>query len=205
MRLVDAASLRPGNVPRHLAGLAFVGFPKALATKQIAGQHAPWTEIEVDSSCPMSLAEIAPLLTNVDLAMDLTGHAPFMEIICRLAERERVPLISAALYRGGAVGRVRRQLPDLDTPICSRGANPIYPAIPPHDSEIFSLEIGCNAPVNSAAPHSSASVAALAVRVAIDTLLKQGAFHEDNLEIYRPLSATPFDKPGLLLAGRRDA
>lgn len=205
LNLVDGAVLRPGNVPRHLAGLSYVGFPKVSAVAEIVNQHAPWAEIETNTSSPMSPGEITPLLRDIDLALDLTGHAPFMENLCRLTEREEVPLISAALYRGGAVGRVRRQLPGLDLPIRNRTNNATYPLIPPDESERFSLEIGCNAPVNSAAPHSSAGIAALATRVAIDTLLHHGVYHEDNLEIYAPFNTSPFDRPGLLLVGRRGA
>lgn len=196
LHLVDGGVLRPGNVVRHAAGLPFIGLPKAMAVERIAKHHAPWVSIRSTPESPMSPGKVAQHIREADLALDMTGHAPFIDIVCRVAEIEQTPLVSAALFRSGAIGRVRRQIPGEDTPMYRRADDSRFPVIPAEESEDFSLEIGCSAPVNRAPPHASGAVAALAVGVVIDTLLGRRNYAEETLEVYRPLAFPPFDVLG---------
>ena len=139
---------------------------------------------------------------EADLTVDAAGSAPVTEILSRVAEREHRPLLSVALYRGGAIGRARRQWPERDVPIHRRTDPEAYPIIPPSADDTGGLEVGCAAPVNNAMPASVAAVAALGVQVAVDALCGRWEYPEEVTDVYRAIDTTPFDRVGRLLPGR---
>lgn len=194
MRLVDNDELRPGNMVRHAATFG-VGSEKVIVMKVEIVGSAPWCEVEPVEEAPWGATRIRELLRDVDLVIDATGLAAFTGLIANICAANETPLVSAALYRGGSVARVRRQLPGTDTPIGARSNSAEYPVIPPGEEPV-SLEAGCNAVVNNASPVAVASVAALTAEVVVDALANADRYSEETIDVYRPLDDPPLDAVG---------
>lgn len=196
LRLIDGDVLRPGNMVRHAAGFG-VGYSKVTATELQISSNAPWTKVDAIVERPWGAKRLTELITDVDLVVETTGSTAFAALVSLVAARARKPMLTAALYREGFVSRVRRQVPDLDTPIFERSDPERYPLIPPGD-ESFSVETGCSALVNNASPIGVATVAATGAEVAVDALTGRFALGEELVDIYRPLEEAPFDSIGRL-------
>jgi hypothetical protein len=195
--LVDGARLRPGDIVRHAAGSWQVGDAKVAAVRFLAHIRAPWTRVVAIEESPWDPDEIAKLLERADLVLDATGFASFANLLSVMCTERSTPLVSAALYRGGSVARVRRQSLPSDTPISDRAQNGRYPVIPPGDEPLV-FEPGCSAPVTNASPIAVASLAALAADVTVDSLAGRNLYGDETLDVYRPLADAPFDKFGRL-------
>jgi molybdopterin/thiamine biosynthesis adenylyltransferase len=202
VRLIDEAVLRPGHIVRHVGRHDQVGEEKAAAVAAAIRAHAPWADTEVILRRPAEPSDISATMRDAHLTIDSAGSAPITEILSRVAERERRPLLSVALYRGGAIGRVRRQWPERDTPIYRRVELEAYPIIPGGEDDNGGLEVGCAAPVNSAMSASAAAVAALGVQLAVDALSARWEYPEEVIDVYRGIDIAPFDRVGRLPQGR---
>jgi ThiF family protein len=196
IRLVDEAVLRPGHVVRHVGGHDQVGAGKTVVVDAAIRGHAPWVDSRVDARRPAAPSDIATILLEADLTVDAAGTTPITEIVSRVAEREGRPVLSVALYRGGAIGRVRRQWAERDTPIYQRAELEAYPVIPPGEGDTGGLEVGCAAPVNNAMPASVAAVAALGAQLAVDALCGRWEYPEEVTDVYRAIDTAPFDRVG---------
>jgi molybdopterin/thiamine biosynthesis adenylyltransferase len=200
LHLADGELLRPGNVVRHAAGHEALGLPKVSAVEAVVRAHAPWTSVEVTQEAVWGASTVSQLMSGADLVVDTTGAAPVVEMLSRIAERTRVALVSAALYRGGAIGRVRRQLPGSDTSIYHRGEDTRYPIIPSGadegDEDGRLLEPGCSAPVNNAPPSAVAAISALAVQVTVDALTGRLRHPDEVIDVYQPIEEAPFHRVG---------
>lgn len=202
VRLIDDAALRPGHVVRHVGRHDQVGEEKAAAVAATIHAHAPWANTQVILRRPAAPSDIAATMRDAHLTVDSAGSAPITEILSRVAERERRPLLSVALYRGGAIGRVRRQWPERDTPIYRRAELDAYLVIPGGEDDAGGLEVGCAAPVNNAMPASGAGVAALGVQLVVDALCARWEYPEEVIDVYRGIDIAPFDRVGRLPLGR---
>jgi molybdopterin/thiamine biosynthesis adenylyltransferase len=196
LRLVDGERLRPGNVVRHAASHS-VGRYKVCAARVQIALNAPWTDVEIKREEPWAAERLTKLITDADLALDATGMANFAELLGRLAHRAEIPYVSAALYRGGALGRIRRQAGPDDLPLSERTDERRFPLIP-QGTEPVTMEIGCSVPVNNASPVCVATIAATAAEVVIDALRGDFNFGEELIDVYRPLDSSPFDRIGRL-------
>ncbi len=193
---IDAQTLRPGDVVRHAADSFLIGYKKATAVRLTAGLVAPWTKVVPLEGATWDPEQIRAALDGVDLVIETTGMTSFCTMLSLICEQERVPLLSAALYRAGAIARVRRQATPGDTPILARSDDRSYLAIPPENEEDPVFEPGCSAPVNNASPIAVSSVAALTADVAVDFLSGRNAYPDEVIDVYRPLDDAPFDKLG---------
>jgi hypothetical protein len=113
--VVDNARLRPGDIVRHAAGAWAVGDDKVGAVRFLIHMRAPWTNVVVIDESLWDLDRIAVLLEAADLVVDTTGLASFANLLSVMCAERSLPLLSAALYRGGAVARVRPQALPADT------------------------------------------------------------------------------------------
>lgn len=199
--IVDADRLLPGNVARHIAGRRQVGLPKAEAVQSIVKERAPWTKIRAYSESPMTPEEMRRRVANSDIAIDSTGNGAFTKALSFLAETDGKALVSGALHRGGAVGRVRRYASPGDWPIHQRHRMPEYPHIPTgnESAEFSSPETGCSAPVNNAPPASVAACASLIAQVAIDALTERFKHGDEVIDVYFPLDEPQFDRIGRII------
>lgn len=200
LRVVDRETLTPGNVVRHVAGHNLVGAPKVLAVEMVVQGHAPWISVEAVAESPLEPSRIDALIADVDLVVDATGNAAATLAISARAKAAGKPLISGALYRGGAVARVRRQAVASDTPLDRREDEERYPIIPTDRDEDFArTAVSCSAPVNNAPPTSVVACAALLAESAIDVLTGRFELGDEVIDVYRPLPDTPrFGRRGRL-------
>jgi molybdopterin/thiamine biosynthesis adenylyltransferase len=195
MILVDGARLRPGDVVRHAAGSWLVGQAKVNAVRLLAYTRAPWAKVTAIEESPWDPGRIGVLLEGADLVVDATGFSAFASLLSIMCGERSLPLVSAALYRGGAVARVRRQATTLDVPISDRPVDRRYPLIPPEEEPLV-FEPGCSSPINNASPIAVAALAALTADVAVDSLTGRNRYGDETIDVYRPLAEAPFDKVG---------
>ena len=196
--IVDGDVLLPENVVRHVAGHDQVGALKVQAVHRAISRHAPWTEVGEFPEAPVTPARIQELILNADIVVDATGNDAFVPALAMVAFEMSKPLVSGALYRGGSVARVQRQMLPGDTPIHLRQEGPQYPAIPSGngDSDFATPPLGCSAPVNNAPPASVLGCSALTVQVVVDALTGRFEFGDEVCEVYRSISQAPFDRVG---------
>ena len=196
LQLVDGDRLRPGNVVRHVAGRHAIGWHKVVATEIELSSHAPWTVVKTQAATVQGPDDIRSLIARSNAVVDATGSWSFQEQVARVAHDVAVPLVSVALYRGGAIGRVRRQAPG-DRAIWERTGALGYAVIPPDAAEgEFSLETGCSAPVSNASPAAVTAVAALGAQVLSDCLTGRLNYRPEIVDVYSPLVVPPFDRVG---------
>lgn len=192
---VDGARLRPADVVRHAGNALTVGRTKVGAVEMLAHFSTPWTRVTAVAESPWAPTRVRDLLTDADLVVDATGLASFAALLSFLCRETATALVSVALYRGGALGRVRRQaLPD-DITLSERNPDTGHPLIPPGEEPV-AYEPGCSAPVNNASPVTVAAVAATGAEIAIDFLADRLAYADEMIEVYRALEQAPFDKLG---------
>ena len=196
--IVDGDVLLPENVVRHIAGHDQVGVLKVQAVHGVISKHAPWTQIGEFPEAPFTPGRIRELIENVQIVIDATGNDAFVPALAMVASEMERPLVSCALYRGGSVARVQRQVLAGDTPIHLREEGSQYPAIPHGNghNDFVTPALGCSAPVNNAPPASVLRCAALTVQVAIDALTGRFEFKDEVSEVYRSVSQAPFDRVG---------
>ena len=198
LNIVDRDVLLPGNVVRHVAGHDQVGRAKVQAVHRVISGHAPWTEVAEFTEPPMTPGQIRERISNTDIVIDATGNDAFASALAMVAKEDGVPLVSGALYRGGNVARVQRQILESDTPVHQRKEGVQYTVIPPGDvrEEFAAPALGCSAPVNNAPPSSVLACASLIVQVTLDALVGQFEFYDEVIDVYRSIPEAPFDKIG---------
>ena len=195
---VDRGFLLPENVVRHMAGDDQVGAPKAFAVAAMVKDHASWTKVTTHLENPVARNAIAERLQGADIVIDATGDRAFAYSLAMVAQETGKPLVSGALYRGGFIGRVQRQVLSSDTPIFVRPESPDYPTIPPDlDGSDFSKpSLGCSAPANNAPPAAVMACASLIAQVAIDVLADRFEFPDEVIDVYRSIPEPPFNRVG---------
>ena len=200
LNLVDGDVLLPGNVVRHVSGHDQVGMDKVQVVHRVIGGHAPWTEVTEFQESPMTPGEIRARISNTDIVVDATGNGAFAPALAMVAQQDGVPLVSGALYRGGNIARVQRQVLPGDTAIHLREEGEQYPLIPQGDDheDLAAPALGCSAPVNNAPPASVMACASLMVQVVLDALTGRFEFNDEVIDVYRRLAEEPFDRTGRL-------
>ncbi len=196
MHVIDDDVLKPGNVVRHVAGHSQVGDEKVRAVEAILKDHAPWTTVVCHDDAPQTPSDLSGLIADVDLVVEATGNAAVTNAVAACATAVSTPFVSAALYRGGRVARVRRVAQPQDTALDERTGER-YPVIPPADdgSDFATPDLGCSAPVNNAPPAAVLACAALAAQAAVDVLTGRLEMADETIDVYRPVpdAPPPFD------------
>jgi len=197
LRLVDSDQLVPGNVVRHFVGHRGVGVPKAYAVEVQIKEHAPWTKVESIVEAPVTPTRLRELIDDVDLVIDAAGTEAVTGALAATAAAVATPLVSGALYRGGAIGRVRRQGMPGDVGLAER-AGVGYWLIPPGgDHDLVEPAVGCSAPANNAPPASVLACAALLAQAAVDVLSGICVLTDEMTDVYRALEGeAPYDVVG---------
>jgi molybdopterin/thiamine biosynthesis adenylyltransferase len=201
LRMIDYDRIWPVNLIRHAAPPGTPAGMKKTEAMRHALEQYPWVEVEIPSSDEMTVIwtadEMADVLSRADLTIDATGHAGLAELMSRHAARLGRAYISVALFRGGAVARVRRQFLEGDTPIVQRPHLDRYLKIPPLDeeAEYVGTEVGCLSRVHNAPPVAVVRAGALAADVAIDLLTGRNNEPDEVVEVFRR-GDPPFDRLG---------
>jgi molybdopterin/thiamine biosynthesis adenylyltransferase len=193
--VVDGDRLRPSNVVRHAANSIAVGREKAATVYTDAHFSSPWTTVRPVIESPWKPSRLRELIAGAELVIETTGLTSFALLVSYICRESGTPLVSAALYRGGAVARVRRQARADDVALAERSPATGHPIIPPGDEPV-AYEPGCSEPVNNASPVAVSATAALAAEVAIDTLTERFDYPDEAIDVYRPLDEAPFDRLG---------
>ena len=198
--LVDADVLLPGNVVRHVAGRGQVGMVKVQAVRQVIENHAPWTTVTEFQDSPVTPSKIRECISSADLVVNSTGNDAFTDALAMVTLEMGKPLVSGALYRGGCISRVQRQVLPTDTPVHQRDDTSRYPVIPEGDvqNDFATPALGCSAPVNNAPPASVMACASRIVQVALDSLTGRFEFGDEVVDVYQALLCAPFDRVGNL-------
>jgi molybdopterin/thiamine biosynthesis adenylyltransferase len=193
--VVDGGRLRPSNVVRHAANSIAVGRNKANTVGTLAHFSAPWTTVTAVTESTWRPSRLRELVDAADLVIEATGLASFALLASYVCREAGIPVISAALFRGGAVVRVRRQARPDDVAFAERTPFTGHPTIPPGDEPV-AYEPGCSEPVNNASPVAVTAAAALAAEVAIDALTERFVYPDEAIDIYRSLGVAPFGQLG---------
>jgi hypothetical protein len=194
LTLVDSDVMVPVVLVRHAAST--VGATKVDAFQALVAGFE-WATVQTIARITWLPDELAELISGADLCIDATGSGLFAELLSRVAAAENVPMVSAALYRGGRVARVRRQAPG-DHPIVYRTGDWRYPLIPigaDRAADFVGTETGCTAPIHNAPPTSVMAAAALGSAVAIDLMTARFDQPDEIIEVLEPIEA-PFHRLG---------
>lgn len=196
--LVDQDRLWPANIIRHAVHAdTEPGIPKVEVMARDIGQYG-WTTVDTHIATVRNPLRMKELMVNVDLALDATGDGAFAEFMARVAAESDTPFVTVALYRGGALARVRRQAKD-DRPIGMRLGHAYYPEITPAPDVIehLGLETGCAAPVNNSPPIAVVRAAAMASDVCVDQLTGRYVYMDEVIDVYAGTDP-PFDRMGII-------
>lgn len=191
LTLLDPERLRPGNLIRHLAGNAYIGFAKDDAVK--AHLSALGLDVTTVTSQTMGVstpAEAVCLLAGHDLVVDATANARATAMLGWAAEQTGRPMVSICLQREGALARADR------FPL--RGGEqhldpvPLLPGPPPP------RERGCGDPVSLTPPVAVLAAAELGCRLALDQLTGDRRLPATLLDVRVAQADPPYDRIGLL-------
>jgi hypothetical protein len=130
----DSDDLKTVNLVRHVLSGGDVGYPKTIGLSVRIDESAPWCEVDPAPDLPYDPTELADRVRAHHLVVDCTGTAVMTNVLAHVCADEGVPLLSGAIYHGGAVVRVRRQAAG-DTPLGQRAADPRYAALPPDTND----------------------------------------------------------------------
>lgn len=198
LTLVDGDRIWPAGLVRHAAAPGTVGDLKPTAMKRTLA-FCEWTEITGDARSLWRPDDLKDRISGHDLVVEAVGQATFTELLSRVCRGQRVPFVSAALYRGGRLTRVRRQAGD-DTPVAARSGHSAYRPIPPDPDQVdayVGVEVGCSAPISNAPPVAVLRSSGLATQVAIDWLTERRDLPDELVEVIEPIEP-PFDRRGLI-------
>jgi molybdopterin/thiamine biosynthesis adenylyltransferase len=201
LRVVDNKLLRPGDLTRHAASPAYVGLLKVDAVRQTIVDLLPTAHVEAVTSLAWEIDAIRTQLAGADLAIDATGNRAYADLVSRVAFAfdGQCPILSVALYRGGAIARVSVQATTRH-PLSLREESNGFPPIPADESANTleeRWEAGCGGAVNQAPPAAVVAAAALGARAAISLLTGRLEADVDLVDVYEPLERSPFDTRGL--------
>lgn len=186
LTLVDADRMRSGNAVRHVAGLRYAGKLKLQAVRDVILDHAPYCDVVVEPATwdPNDLRDI---VRKADVVVDATANRSFGHLLNSICIPHRVPLITIASYRRGAVGRVRliRRGQDACLECCEgpggyaeTGAED-YVVIPSKDEGVF-LEEGCGTPTVETSSTDLIGIVAAGARLARDVLTEHQPLGGEN-------------------------
>lgn len=198
VRLVDSDQILPGNCVRHVVGHPAVGVPKVYAVAARVGEHAPWTKVDPVVESSIRPSRLRELVGDVDLVVDATGSVAATAALASIASAMGKPLLSGALFRAGAIGRVQRQGTPGDVDLRSRSLDPRYRLIPPAaDEELVEPAVGCSAPVNNAPPGAVLACSSRLAQLAVDVLTGRFAYPDEVTDVYTALPGEPpYDQLG---------
>jgi hypothetical protein len=162
--LIDRDIIKPGNLPRHLAGPDAIGLPKTLAVKQLLVKRYGLAEdsIRALDYTIDSPDEVMTLLSDHDLVVDASADFSVTAMIHHAAARIGSHAISAALQNSGRTARID-VLPPLN-------GKPLPSTTQPNNKDEAYFEAGCGSPISPSTPQAVIETAAIGARHAIGLL-----------------------------------
>lgn len=165
LTLIDHDLLRPGNLPRHLAGSKHIGQPKvhAVADQLREDGLLDITTLETrESRLDPCAAEL--LLTEHDLVIDATANATITRALAAAAQLTGRSFLSICVQHDGATTRLDRY------PISPSEQHSPPTEAPPGGLHPPGYEGGCGDPISPTPPYSCISAASLASSAAASIL-----------------------------------
>ncbi|MFC4013394.1 ThiF family adenylyltransferase [Nonomuraea purpurea] len=193
--LIDPQLLRPGNLVRHLAGEALVGYSKVSAVKaRLAGLGFDVSGVNTRRDEIVTPDQSMALLRDHDLIIDATASPRTTALLAWAARHVDRPVITVCAQRQGTVVRVDR------FPL--RGGEQHLSALPPLPGPDLGREHGCDNPVSPTPPAAVVAAAQLACRAAVDELILDCALPATLLDVLAP-QEPPFDVIGMRMGSAR--
>jgi molybdopterin/thiamine biosynthesis adenylyltransferase len=184
--LLDHDILEVGNMVRHRLGLDFAGTAKARATALAARRANPFCQAEatevhlgaVEWSERPPLEELAASIQVADIVIEASGSHQIAQVVGRLCAEAGKPMISAWLSEGFYGAEIVRIHPGKT--MCwgcfvnrhRKGAGLTAESGPP--SQVVAQ--GCSHPTTAGAGFDALEAAAVATRLAIQTLGPEGGY-----------------------------
>jgi molybdopterin/thiamine biosynthesis adenylyltransferase len=183
---LDCDTFEVGNTVRHRLGLESVGMPKALAVAAAARRANPFCRAEptevrlgmVEWSEQSPLAQLADSVAAADIVIEASGSHQIAKLVSRVCGEEGKPMISTWLNEGFYGAEVVRIRPGQT--MCWRcfataqlaGEALVAEAGPP--SQVSAQ--GCAHPTTAGAGFDALETAAVATRLAVQTLEPDGGY-----------------------------
>lgn len=187
--LVDCDRYEINNSVRHVLGLEWSGLAKVDAVAQTCKRLNPHCDANplnvqlgsVDKSTDGALTRIEQALAEADLVIETTGSHQLQHLLGRLAADAGVPMVSCWLTAGFWGAHVMRIVPgSTSCHVCTARAmarEQLLQAEAGPDDQVVAQ--GCSHPTVPGAGFDAAETAAVATRLAVQTLL-QGAGYPDS-------------------------
>lgn len=173
--IFDPDVYEPGNSVRHVLPVSAAGRNKAEALAELCRALNPFCNANGHAATVGHSAGdpdwVLDAIGEADLLIETTGSHAVTRLLCRRAQPLGINVVTAALSRGGFGGRVlvlRASGPCWDCFLRAqdRGVIPIPEEGPRHDQTPF----GCSHPAASCAGFDVTHVAAVASRMAVQSL-----------------------------------
>jgi len=195
LTLIDPKLLRPGNLVRHVAGEAMVGYPKASAVKaRLAALGFDVSGVGDRHDLLATPAQAVALLREHHLVIDATANARSTSLLAWATGHVTRTVVSVCVQRQGGVARVDR------FPL--RGAERHLDALPPLAGLELRRERGCDEPVSPTPPTAVAAAAELACRTVLDDLTNDCELPATLIHVLVPQEA-PYDVIGVRVGDHR--
>lgn len=196
LTLLDPKRVRPGNPVRHLAGRAFVGYPKSTAVKyRLAALGFEVSGVNDRHDALATPTDAMMLLETHDLIIDATANPRATALLVWAANHTQRPVVSVCGQRQGGIVRVDR-FPLRDT-------EQHLEALPPvPGGGNADREYGCDEPVSPTPPTAVMAAAELASRVVIDELTSNCKLPATLVNVLVPQEA-PYDQIGIRMSHPR--
>ena len=195
LTLIDPQLLRPGNLVRHLAGEAMVGYPKVAAVKaKLAGLGFDVAGVDDRRDMLVTPGQAVTLLREHHLVVDATAHQRSTSLRAWATSQIVRPVVSVCVQRQGDVVRVDR--------FPQRGAERYLDALPPLAGADLGREHGCDEPVPTTPPAAVLAAAQLACRAAVDELTLHSALPATLIDVLVP-QEPPYDVLGMRVGSSR--
>ncbi|GIJ67922.1 ThiF family adenylyltransferase [Virgisporangium ochraceum] len=189
MTLIDPQLLRPGNLVRHLAGEAMVGYPKAAAVKaKLAGLGFDVSGVDYQRDRLSTPEQAIRVIRDHHLIIDATANQRATALLAWASSQIAHPVVSVCVQRQGGVVRVDR--------FPRRGDEQHLDPLPPSTAFDLGREHGCDEPVSVTPPAAVVAAAQLTCRVAIDELTLGCALPATLLDVLIP-QEPPYDVLGM--------
>lgn len=187
--LLDFDRYEINNSVRHVLEPWWSGFAKVEAMARKCVQTNPYCEARphqiflgaVEWDGPSGLAQLAELLEGADLVVETTGSHQLQNLVGRLARVGGVPMVSCWLTAGFYGSHVIRTIPG-DTACmyciaCRFAREKLVQAEAGPDEQVVAH--GCSHPTVPGAGFDAAETAAVATRLAVQTLLRNDGGYAD--------------------------
>lgn len=166
LTLIDHDVLRPGNLPRHLAGAEHIGRPKVHAVEAHMKSSGVLGATKTETRAAyLSANEAGPLLIEYDLVIDATANASITRALATASQLTGRPFLTICIQRDGAAVRLDRY------PMLPGEEHQLPLAAPPGIPLAVGYEGGCGDPISPTPPYSCTAAAAVAASAAIATLV----------------------------------